>query len=68
MTAVKERLTTETFNEFLTDFNEGKFPHLRLGQAAVIHFGLTGQRYLFYDPDDKRTIKYIREMLIQYQA
>jgi len=68
MTAVKERLTTETFNKFLEDFNNGKFPSQRLGQAAINHFGLTGQSYLWYDQDKRRCIAYIRELLIDYQA
>jgi len=65
MTAV--RLTRETWDTFIAKFRNGEFPHQRLGQAAVNHFGLVGQQYLFYIQCEKSACEYVAKMMCDYQ-
>jgi len=61
------RLTRETWNRFLDMYRHGKFPSQRLGQAAVNHFGLVGQSYLFYQISERKVCEHVESMMHDYQ-
>ena len=66
--STKIRLTRQTWEDFQQMyFHERKFPHQRLGQAAVNHFGFVNEGNLFLEEDSTRAYNYIASLLKDYQ-
>lgn len=61
------RLTRKNWDEFVAMYYAGEFAGQRLGQAAVNHFSLVGQSYLFYETSNKRACEYIAGLMRDYQ-
>ena len=63
---ILRRITRDQFTGFLEDHYQGKYPHLRIGQAFLNRFyPYVSDPEGFYSDDEIHTVDYIEQHYVQ---